>query len=150
MDYNAPPTRSTVSHARRVHAGQSRAKQEELIELAQACARFESQLVSWVTERILEEVATWPARWWEILPELLPADPHWTPTTPFALTIAEFVNPQRKRGRPPQSGTYPTAWAFRQAVAPIIRSLRQQGIHPSRERVANLLPTKTTDHQLGR
>lgn len=66
------------------------------------------------------------------------------------LALSPAVHPQRTRGRPPGSGTYPTADDFLQDVRPIIQRLRRAGFYPSQARVAQLLPFTTSVRQLQR
>lgn len=66
------------------------------------------------------------------------------------LALSPAVHPQRPRGRPPGSGTYPTADDFLQDVRPIIQRLRREGFYPSQARVAQLLPFTTSVRQLQR
>lgn len=66
------------------------------------------------------------------------------------LALSPAVHPQRTRGRPPGSGTYPTADDFLQGVRPIIQRLRREGFYPSQARVAQLLPFTTSVRQLQR
>jgi hypothetical protein len=68
----------------------------------------------------------------------------------LSATVTLVSQPQRKPGRPPGSGTYPTADAFLQAVRPIIQGLCREGRHPSQARVAELLPLRMSVRQLQR
>lgn len=73
--------------------------------------------------------------------------------TPTAAQAAQHhgtvtIQPQQRRGRPPGSGTYPTAEAFLQAIRPIVQSLQQEQRYPSQQQVAALLPTRTDARQL--
>lgn len=65
-------------------------------------------------------------------------------------TRADPVPSRRKPGRPPDSGTYPSAEEFLRDVRPILQQLQRDGRHPSQESVARLLPIKTTTRQLQR
>lgn len=84
----------------------------------------------------------------------------WDPTMPLPTHFTPQVSdeharhfqtepmpPERKRGRPPGSGTYASADDFLQAVRPIIQRLRLEGVYPSQARVAQLLPFRTSVRQ---
>jgi len=72
---------------------------------------------------------------------------------PFTTLFHQAIQPEglssvliehHRHGRPPGSGTYPTPGALLNAIAPIVSQLRQEGHHPSQERVAIAL-TRTSD-----
>ena len=122
-------------------------EQEAVFTHSKEFAQLAPQLAAMAEEYGCSMIAQFPDR---SIAAWNPAIPFPTQRTPQNIAIGETFHPRRKRGRPPGSGTYASADDFRQAIGPIIHALRRQGIHPSTERVAKLLPTKTTDRQMRR
>ena len=75
-------------------------------------------------------------------------EPYATLAPQLDASSTQTVQPRRKHGRPPGSGTSATADDCGQTVRPIIQGLCNEGVYPSQQRVAALLPQKTTARQI--